>query len=131
MINGTHTAIVIDAGAQTENVIQFILDELEKDDDVTDLIEKVEREPSEDLGLARELVASSAIIVISLVGIKAITRIIEKYLNTQAAIRLNEIVISAPEDARPLLAKLAIEQSKLILGKELSELDVKRYLQNL
>jgi hypothetical protein len=118
MINMNSALIRVSASGHTEELIQYVLDGLDKNE--FDLIDSIDRESGSEDGLAREMVTAAATISVSIAGINAIVRLIEKYLEYKHSETTLRILVDASPDALDKLVPIAEKQSQLILGKALT-----------
>ncbi|HEX8246039.1 MAG TPA: hypothetical protein VF541_21165 [Longimicrobium sp.] len=109
----------IEAGKQTEELIQFILDELGETADEVD----IERQHAAAHGLASEPITTSFVIGgLGFAGIVALGRIIEKWMENrreQEAMKFTLIGFSKSESAGNALAEIAKKHADIAVEQGL------------
>lgn len=113
------STIRIEAGDQTENLIQFVTKEL--DDATLDEIE-INREVAKPSGLVSEPITIAVTVALGTAAIAAVTRLVERWLENNRQLKTLSIVADAPSDeARKLLTGLAEKHAQVSVSYKLAK----------
>jgi hypothetical protein len=113
------TTLKIEAGDQTEDLIQYVTRRL--DDATLDEID-INRELAKPSSLASEPITIGVTVALGTAAIAAVTRLVERWLESQRQLETLRIVVDAPTDeAKKLLTGLAEKHAQVSLSYSLAK----------
>jgi hypothetical protein len=113
------TTLKIEAGDQTEDFIQCVTSGL--DDATLDKID-INRELAKPSSLASEPITIGVTVTLGTAAIAAVTRLVERWLESQRQLKTLRIVVDAPTDeAKKLLTGLAEKHAQVSLSYSLAK----------
>lgn len=110
------TTIKIEAGEQTEDLLQFVLSQI--DDQMLDTIE-IDREVAPQSGLASEPITTTILLTLASTAVIAISRLIERWMEERRQLREISVVaegFSQSSEEGRALTELARSHSQVMVS---------------